>query len=459
MGLDHKIEWNIKSWRAYEAKQIPVYDDQEKLQEIEQDLKDYPPLVFAGEVRRLKEELAKVASGKAFLLQGGDCAESFADFHPDSIRDSFRILMQMAIVLTYGAKMPIVKVSRTAGQFAKPRSQDTETRDGVTLPSYRGDIVNGLDFTAEARRPAPERMIRAYMQSASTLNLLRALAEGGYANLHQVHKWTMDFVGPSAAGQRYQELAERIEDALNFMEACGLEADTVPQIQGTHFYTSHESLLLQYEEAMTRQDSLSGDYVNTSAHMLWIGDRTRFVGSSHVEFLRGVINPIGMKISQSLDPDTLIRLIDALNPSNEPGKLTLITRYGAGNLAEYLPKLIHTVRSEGRHVVWSCDPMHGNTIKAPGGLKTRPFDKILQEVKEFFEIHKSESSYAGGIHCEMTGKDVTECTGGAVAITDENLDTYYETACDPRLNAMQSLELAFILAEGIQAEAAARKAA
>ncbi|WP_313670890.1 class II 3-deoxy-7-phosphoheptulonate synthase [Sandarakinorhabdus sp.] len=444
--------WTPDSWRACEARQLPTYPDAAALHAVEAELRSYPPLVFAGEARDLTTRLADAAAGNAFLLQGGDCAESFAEFHPNTIRDTFRVLLQMAVTLTFASKMPIVKVGRMAGQFAKPRSGDFEEIDGVSLPSYRGDNVNDIDFTAEARMPNPQRMIRGYMQSASTLNLLRAFASGGYANLHQVHKWNLDFAARSPWAEQYAQLADRIGEALDFMEAIGLSPDTVPQLKGTSFFTSHEALLLGYEEAMTRQDSLTGDWYDTSAHMLWIGDRTRFAGSAHVEFLRGVGNPLGLKCGPSLEPDDLIRLLDTLNPANQPGRITLITRFGHDKVEAHLPRLIRAVKREGRHVLWSCDPMHGNTIKAAGGLKTRPFDRILTEVTGFFAVHRSENTHAGGIHLEMTGQDVTECTGGAIAISDEGLATRYQTQCDPRLNASQSLEMAFLIAEALKAE-------
>ena len=448
-----KTSWTPESWRAFEARQLPDYPDTAALAETEQLLGTYPPLVFAGEARQLREELAGVAAGKAFLLQGGDCAESFAEFHPNNIRDTFRVLLQMAVILTFGSKMPVVKVGRMAGQFAKPRSSPTEEQDGRALPSYRGDIVNDITFEEAGRAPNPERMLRAYMQAAATLNLLRALAQGGYANLHQVHRWNLDFVG-AGAGERYREVAERIGEALDFMAACGVDPDSVPQLHGTDFYTSHEALLLGYEQAMTRQDSLTGRWYDTSAHLLWIGDRTRFSGSAHVEFLRGVGNPVAMKCGPSLEPDDLIRLIDELNPDNDPGRLTLISRFGHEKVEAGLPKLVRRVKQEGRHVVWSCDPMHGNTIKSASGFKTRPFERILSEVSSFFAVHRAEGTHAGGIHCEMTGQNVTECTGGAAAVTDETLADRYHTHCDPRLNASQSIELAFLLAEHIRDELA-----
>ena len=443
--------WTPDSWRKAETRQLPAWPDAAKAAAVEAEMRSYPPLVFAGEARLLKERLADVVAGKAFLLQGGDCAESFAEFHPNTIRDTFRVLLQMAVTLTFASHMPVVKLGRMAGQFAKPRSADTEEMGGVALPSYRGDIVNDIAFEEAARRPDPERQKRAYMQAASTLNLLRAFATGGYANLHQVHKWNLDFVARSPWAERYAEVASRIGEALAFMEACGLSPDTVPQLKGTEFYTSHEALLLGYEQAMTRQDSLTGDWVDTSAHMLWIGDRTRFEGSAHIEFLRGVMNPLGLKCGPSLKPDELLRLIDTLNPANEPGRLTLISRFGADKVEAHLPGLVRAVQREGRHVLWSCDPMHGNTIKAGSGYKTRPFDRILAETRQAFAVHRAEGSFMGGIHIEMTGQNVTECTGGAVAVTDEALADRYHTHCDPRLNASQALELAFLLAEELAA--------
>ena len=444
--------WAPASWRNFEARQLPAYADTAALAAVEGELSSYPPLVFAGEARALEAQLAEVAAGKAFLLQGGDCAESFAEFHPNHIRDTFRVLLQMAVVLTFASRMPVVKVGRLAGQFAKPRSADMEELNGVSLPSYRGDIVNDINFESAAREPDPKRMLRAYMQSAATLNLLRAFAQGGFANLHQVHKWNLDFVGRSPWAEKYKDVADRIGEALAFMEACGISPETVPQLKGTDFYTSHEALLLGYEQAMTRQDSLTGRWYDTSAHMLWVGDRTRFEGSAHIEFLRGVGNPLGLKAGPSLQPDTLIRLIDALNPENVPGRITLISRFGHDKVEAGLPPLVRAVKREGRHVIWSCDPMHGNTIKSGSGYKTRPFDRILAEVRGFFAVHRAEGTHAGGIHAEMTGQNVTECTGGAMAITDEALADRYHTHCDPRLNAGQSLELAFLLAESITAE-------
>ena len=446
--------WTPESWKTSEARHLPRYEDSAELARVEATMENFPPLVFAGEARALKADLAEVAQGRGFLLQGGDCAESFAEFHPNNIRDTFRVLLQMAVVLTFASKQPVVKVGRMAGQFAKPRSAPTETQSGVELPSYLGDIINGIEFEAGARRNDPERMLRAYSQSAATLNLLRAFSTGGYANLRQVHQWTLDHIGRSPWAQKFSETADRIGEALDFMEACGVDPQTVPQLQGTSFYTSHEALLLPYEQVLTRRDSLTGDWYDCSAHMLWIGDRTRFDGSAHVEFLRGVGNPIGMKCGPSLTPDALLRMLDTLNPGREPGRMTLISRFGDDKVEEGLPPLVRAVAREGHPVVWSCDPMHGNVIKA-GNYKTRPFDRILNEVRGFFAVHRAEGTHAGGIHIEMTGQDVTECTGGAIAITPEGLGDRYHTHCDPRLNAAQSIELAFCLAEAINLERAA----
>ena len=440
-------KWTPNGWRNKPIQKVPVYPDADRLVAAEATLKSYPPLVFAGEARRLTDALAKVAKGEAFLLQGGDCAESFAEFHAVNIRDTFRALLQMAVVLTYGAALPVVKVGRMAGQFAKPRSKDIETRDGLALPSYRGDSINGMEFTEASRTPNPERMIQAHNQSAQTLNLLRAFAQGGYANLHKVHEWTLDFVADSPLGERYRDMADRLGETLAFMAACGLTAETTMQIRETDFFTSHEALLLNYEEALTRVDSTTGDWYDTSAHMLWIGDRTRQLDHAHVEFLRGVCNPLGLKCGPTTEPDDLIRLIDTLNPANDAGRMTLIVRMGAGKVEQHLPALIRTIKREGKQVVWSCDPMHANTVKSSTGYKTRPFDRILREVREFFDVHRAEGSYPGGVHFEITGQDVTECVGGAQAITEDNLSARYHTHCDPRLNAKQALELAFLLAE------------
>jgi 3-deoxy-7-phosphoheptulonate synthase len=447
------------SWKQAEARQMPHWPDADALAEAERELASYPPLVFAGEARNLKADLARVAQGKAFLLQGGDCAESFAEFHPNNIRDTFRVILQMAVVLTFASKLPVVKVGRMAGQFAKPRSGETEVQGDVELPSYRGDIINDIGFTAEGRVPDPKRMVKAYSQSAATLNLLRAFASGGYANLQQVHAWTHDFMGRSPWAAQYRDVANRIGEALEFMAACGIDADSVPQLKTASFYTSHEALLLPYEQALTRQDSLTGDWYDTSAHFLWIGDRTRFEGSAHVEYLRGVGNPIGMKIGPSTDADTLLRLLDTLNPAREAGRMTLISRFGYDKIESGLPPLVRAVEREGHPVVWSCDPMHGNVVKAANGYKTRPFERILAEVRGFFAVHRAEGSFAGGIHAEMTGQNVTECTGGAVAVSEIDLADRYHTHCDPRLNAAQSLELAFLLAEMLNQELQERRKA
>jgi 3-deoxy-7-phosphoheptulonate synthase len=448
--------WTPDGWKAQEARHLPVYEDASELAGAEATLAKFPPLVFAGEARALKADLAEVAAGKGFLLQGGDCAESFAEHSADNIRDTFRVLLQMAVVMTFASKQPVVKVGRMAGQFAKPRSAATETIGGKELPSYFGDIINGIDFDDATRRNDPARMIQAYGQSAATLNLLRAFSNGGYANLRQVHKWTLDHISRSPWAKKFTETADRIGEALDFMAACGVDPTSVPQLQGTSFFTSHEALLLPYEQALTRRDSLTGDWYDCSAHMLWIGDRTRFDGSAHVEFLRGVGNPIGMKCGPSLTPDALLRMLDTLNPAREAGRMTLISRFGHDKVEDGLTPLVRAVKREGHPVVWSCDPMHGNVIKAESGFKTRPFDRILSEVKGFFAVHRAEGTHAGGIHIEMTGQDVTECTGGAIAITDAALADRYHTHCDPRLNAAQSIELAFLLADMLNLEATER---
>jgi 3-deoxy-7-phosphoheptulonate synthase len=450
-GIDGAAGWSPSSWRSRPARQMPSYEDAGRLAEVERRLRDFPPLVFAGEACDLRRQLAEVAAGRGFLLQGGDCAESFAEFHPDNIRDTLRVLLQMAVVLNHAAGVPVVKVGRVAGQFAKPRSSDTERVGEVELPSYRGDIVNRLEFTPEARRPDPERQIQAYAQAAATLNLLRAFTSGGYAALTRVHDWYLDFIGRSPQGERYRDTADRISEALSFMAACGVTEETTPQIAQTKLYTSHEILLLGFEEAMTRTDSTSGDWYNTAAHMVWIGDRTRQLDGAHVEYARGVSNPIGVKAGPSLAADDLLRLCDALNPGNEPGRLTVISRMGRDGVGERLPSLIRAVRREGREVVWACDPMHGNTVAASSGFKTRPFDRIMGEIENFFAVHRAENSHPGGLHVEMTGQNVTECTGGMGAVTDAALPTRYRTHCDPRLNAEQSLEVAFLLAENLKA--------
>lgn len=440
--------WSPDSWRTKPIQQQPDYPDAEHLARVEQSLAGYPPLVFAGEARELRRQFAEVTQGRAFLLQGGDCAESFAEFSAGKIRDTFKVLLQMAIVMTFAAGCPVVKVGRMAGQFAKPRSAGHETLDGVTLPAYRGDIVNGIGFDAASRAPDPERLLQAYHQSTATLNLLRAFAQGGFADLHQVHQWNLDFIANSALAEKYSHLADRIDETLAFMRACGL--DNAPQLRETSFFTAHEALLLNYEQAFVRQDSLTGGWYDCSAHMLWIGDRTRQVDGAHVEFLRGVGNPVGVKVGPSMDTDQLLRLIDLLNPDNDPGRLNLIVRMGAGQVGEHLPRLIRAVQGEGRQVLWSCDPMHANTIKASSGYKTRDFACVLEEVKRFFQVHRAENSHAGGIHIEMTGQNVTECIGGARPITEAGLSDRYHTHCDPRLNADQSLELAFLIAETLK---------
>jgi 3-deoxy-7-phosphoheptulonate synthase len=442
--------WNPNSWRDCPIRQVPLYPDVAKLEEMEARLGKYPPLVFAGEARRLKAHLALAAEGKAFVLQGGDCAESFSDFTANTIRDTFRVLLQMAVVLTFGASLPVVKMGRMAGQFAKPRSSDTETQNGVTLPSYRGDIVNGPEFTEAARMPDPARMEFGYFQSASTLNLLRAFSSGGYADLHEVHRWNLDFVDRSPLAERYRDLSSRIDETLSFMAACGMTSTTTRDLRETDFYISHEALLLPYEQALARVDSTTGNWYGCSAHFLWIGDRTRQAEGAHVEFLRGLQNPLGMKVGPSQEPDDLLKLLDILNPQNEPGRITLISRMGADKVATKLPPLVRAVERSGHKVVWLCDPMHGNTISTSSKMKTRNFDSILQEVRGFFDIHAAEGSWAGGVHVEMTGHDVTECIGGAHRLSEADLAARYETFCDPRLNAEQSLELAFLVAEELK---------
>ena len=440
------------SWRNKPIKQVPNYPDAGRVEDVEKVLRGYPTLVFAGEAQRLRRELADVAAGRAFLLQGGDCAESFAEFSADNIRDTFRVLLQMAVVLTFGASCPVVKVGRMAGQFAKPRSSDVETIDVVELPSYRGDMVNGMEFTPESRIPDPERLHRVYNQSAATLNLLRAFAQGGFANLEEINRWTLSFVEDSPEGERFEKLSRRIDECLSFMRACGVTPQSTQQLRETEFYTSHEALLLNYEETLTLKDTITDDrgWYATSAYMVWIGDRTRQLDGAHVEYFRGIHNPIGLKCGPSLDPDELLKLLDVLNPLNDPGRMTLIALMGSDKVRDGLPKLVRAVQREGREVVWSCDPMHGNTLTSSTGYKTRPFDRILDEVRGFFEVHEAEGSYAGGVHVEMTGQDVTECIGGAHRITEHALADRYHTHCDPRLNASQSLELAFLVAEMLQ---------
>ncbi len=439
-------DWHKSDWRKLPRIQMPDYQDADALRAVEAKLASYPPLVFAGEARRLKSHLAKVSRGEAFLLQGGDCAESFAQFSADQIRDTFKVMLQMAMVLTFGAKVPVVKVGRMAGQFAKPRSAPTEVLNGVELPSYRGDIINGFDFNSEARVPDPARMLQAYTQSAATLNLLRAFSTGGFADIHRVHAWTLGFTGAPEA-EKYRVISDQISNALDFMTAAGLTGETNHELATVEYYTSHEALLLEYEEAQCRVDSTSGKWLAGSGHMIWIGDRTRQPDGAHVEFARGVLNPIGLKCGPSMTTGHLKALVNKLNPKNEAGRLTLIARFGAGNVGEHLPRLVRAVQEEGFNVVWTCDPMHGNTIKSSSGYKTRPFESVLREVREFFGVHNAEGTIPGGVHFEMTGQDVTECTGGVRAVTDEDLSDRYHTACDPRLNASQSLELAFLVAE------------
>ena len=443
-------DWSKNSWRSLPIRQQPNYKDKALVKAIEGKLVSLPPLVSASESRKLKSELAMASCGKAFLLQGGDCAESFAEFNEANLRNFFRVILQMTVALMYGAGVPVVKVGRIAGQFSKPRSDDMENQGDVALPSYRGDMVNGMEFEDSARSPDPERLLSAYYQSASTLNFLRSLAQGGYASLRQISRWNMDFVANSMQGKRFHILVNQINEALSFMEACGLPLDEMEQLSEASFYTSHEALLLGYEESLTRQDESDGKHYVGSAHMLWIGDRTRSLGEAHVEFLRGVANPIGMKVGPSIKSDDLLRLCDVLNPENEAGRLTLISRMGAEKIDNFLPPLVKLLKQEGKEVVWSCDPMHGNTIKSPSGIKTRKFTDILSEVRTFFAIHKGEGTFGAGVHFEMTGQDVTECLGGAQAISELNLADRYHTHCDPRLNASQSLELAFLISEELK---------
>ena len=442
-------KWNLNSWKNYPAKHLPVYEDKKELDIVLNKIKTHPPLVFAGETRSLKKSLAQVVEGKAFLLQGGDCAESFEEFNPDNIRDTLKAILQMSLVLTYSAAMPVIKVGRIAGQFSKPRSSPVEKKGDQELPSYLGDNINGMEFTQKARVPDPKRLFRAYSQAASTLNLIRAFSQGGFADLRQVHLWNLGFVNEKTKG-KYKEIEDKISDALAFMEACGINPETNRKLRTVNFYTSHEALHLPFEEAMTRVDSTTGEYHDTSAHFVWIGDRTRQPDGAHVEFCRGIKNPLGLKCGPTLNPDELINLCNILNPDNESGRLTLISRFGADSVEKYLPKLIRAIKKEGLNVIWSCDPMHGNTIKATTGFKTRPFENVLKEVKNFFAVSQAEGSYAGGLHIEMTGQDVTECTGGAQKISENDLSNRYRTHCDPRLNADQALELAFLISEEIK---------
>ena len=440
------MQWSPNSWRAKKAKHIPHYQDEEELNDVLFKIAKYPPLIFAGEARMLENKLAEVSNGKAFLLQGGDCAESFSDFHPDNIRDSFKVILQMAVVLTFGAACPIVKVGRIAGQFAKPRSQDIEKIDDIELESYKGDIINGIEFNEASRNPNPQRLFQAYNQSAATLNLLRAFAQGGFANLHKIHQWNLSFVEHDKA-EKFKQMSKRIDECLAFMNACGINDKNVRQLYETDFFTSHEALLLPYEEALTRIDSTTGKWYDVSAHMLWVGDRTRQFDGAHIEFVKGIGNPIGIKIGPSINIEELLKIIDIINPNNTAGRISLICRMGADKIMTKLPNVLKSVKKEGKKVVWTCDPMHGNTIKSNSGYKTRPLTNIISEIQQFFQIHRSIGTYAGGVHLEMTGQDVTECIGGLQKITDSDLKNRYHTYCDPRLNASQSLELAFLLAE------------
>jgi len=444
--------WSPDSWRGLPILQVPHYEDAKALENTEAELAKFPPLVFAGEARNLMAELGDVAQGRGFLLQGGDCAESFAEHHADNIRDFFKVFLQMSVILTYAAASPVVKLGRIAGQFAKPRSADNETVGDVTLPSYRGDIINGMGFDASSRNPDPERQLKAYRQSAATLNLLRAFSQGGFANLEHVHQWTAGFLASTPAGERYSEIADRISETLAFMRACGITPDATPQLRHTNFFVSHEALLLGFEQALTRVDSITGKWYATSGHFIWIGDRTRQHDHAHIEFCRGIHNPLGIKCGPSMQADDLLRLLDVLNPDDIPGRITLITRFGAGEVEKHLPRLIRAIKGEGRTVVWSCDPMHGNTIKASNGYKTRPFNQILKEVEEFFDVHRAEGTHAGGVHIEMTGQNVTECIGGSKTVKETDLSARYHTHCDPRLNGDQSLELAFLIAEKLKNE-------
>ena len=442
--------WKINSWRKYPVKHIPEYPDKKELDQVLDKMRTFPPLVFAGETRHLKQQLAEVVDGKAFLLQGGDCAESFAEFHPDNIRDTFKLMLQMSLVLTYSASLPVVKLGRIAGQFSKPRSSPTETKNGIELPSYLGDNINGIEFSEKARVPDPKRLFKAYSQSAATLNLVRAFCHGGFADLKKVHTWNLGFIKKSPEAKRFKELEDQIAKALSFMDACGINSDFNRRLKTVNFWTSHEALLLPFEESMTRLDSTTGENHDTSAHFVWIGDRTRQLDGGHVEFCRGIENPIGIKCGPTLKAEDLIKLCNKINPTNEKGKITLISRFGHQNVSKHLPKLIRAIKKEGLNVIWSCDPCHGNTIQSTTGFKTRPFNSVLSEVKNVFACHQSESSYAGGLHIELTGQNVTECTGGAQKISDKDLSSRYHTHCDPRLNANQALELAFLISDEIK---------
>ena len=443
-------KWTLNSWRNYPVKHIPKYEDENKLNMVLKKVSSFPPLVFAGETRSLKKSLAQVIEGKAFLLQAGDCAESFAEFNPDNIRDTFKVILQMALILTFSATLPVVKVGRIAGQFSKPRSSPIEIKNGKELPSYLGDNINGIEFSEKARKPDPMRLFKAYSQSASTLNLLRAFSQGGYADLRKVHLWNLGFVNQSSQGKKFKEIEDKISDALSFMEACGINPESNRRLRTVNFFTSHEALLLPFEQAMTRIDSTSGEYHDTSAHFVWIGDRTRQANGGHVEFCKGIKNPLGIKCGSTLKDSELIKLCNILNSNNEPGRITLVSRFGADNVEKFLPKLIRAIKKEGLNVLWSCDPMHGNTIKSTSGYKTRPFNNIFKEVKRVLAVHQAEGSYAGGLHIEMTGQNVTECIGGAQKISEKDLSHRYHTHCDPRLNASQALELAFLISDEIK---------
>jgi len=443
-------KWKINSWKNYPVKHIPNYKDEKELNMVLSKIKNFPPLVFAGETRHLKEQLADVADGKAFLLQAGDCAESFAEFNPDNIRDTFKVILQMSLVLTYSASLPVIKVGRIAGQFSKPRTSPTEKKDNKELPSYLGDNINGIEFNEKARKPDPKRLFKAYSQAASTLNLIRAFCHGGFADLQNVHLWNLGYIKKSPQAKKFKELEDRIADALAFMDACGINSEFNRRLKTVNFWTSHEALLLPFEESMTRVDSTTGEHHDTSAHFVWIGDRTRQLEGGHVEFCRGIENPIGIKCGPTTKADEIVKIINVINPKNKKGKITLISRFGHENVEKFLPKLIRTIKKEGANVIWSCDPMHGNTIKSATGYKTRPFNNVLKEVKNVFAVHQSEGSYAGGLHIEMTGQNVTECTGGAQKISDQDLSSRYHTHCDPRLNANQALELAFLISDEIK---------
>jgi len=443
-------KWTLNSWRNYQVKHIPEYPDKKELDMVLGKLKSFPPLVFAGETRHLKQQLANVVDGKAFLLQGGDCAESFAEFHPDNIRDTFKVMLQMSLVLTYSASLPVVKLGRIAGQFSKPRSAPIEVKDGKELPTYLGDNINGIEFNEKARIPDPKRLFKAYSQSASTLNLIRAFSHGGFADLKKVHTWNLGFIKKTQQDKKFKELEDKIADALAFIDACGINSDFNRRLKTVNFWTSHEALHLPFEQTMTRVDSTTGEYHDTSAHFVWIGDRTRQLDGGHVEFCRGIENPIGIKCGPTSKPEEIVKICNVINPKNEKGKIALISRFGYENVGKFLPKLIRAIKKEGLNIVWSCDPMHGNTIKSETGFKTRPFNNVVKEVKNVFAVHQSEGSFAGGLHIEMTGQNVTECTGGAQKISDKDLSHRYHTHCDPRLNASQALELAFLISDEIK---------